>query len=291
MKIFIDGNFYSEKDASVSVFDHGLLYGDGIFEGLRIYNGTVFRAKEHVDRLFASAKAISLEIAYDRATFLELINESVKLNGRDAKGATGYIRVVITRGRGDLGLDPAKCQKSTVIIITADIQLYPQECYLKGISISSVSVRRNSIDTLDPRIKSLNYLNNILARIEAKQSGAVEALILNREGFIAECTADNVFLVKNGVLMTPLLSSGALAGITRDTVLFIAAEEKIKVRECMLSQYDLYTADECFLTGSGAEIIPVIAADGRTIGDGAPGSMTGRLRKAFQDYVDSYENI
>ncbi len=287
MKIYIDGNYYPKEEACVSVFDHGLLYGDGVFEGLRIYNGKIFKAAEHVDRLFASAKAINLTIGHTHEEFVGLLYDSLRQNGRDVAGKNGYIRVVVTRGIGDLGLDPAKCARSSVIIICGDIQLYPDEYYQKGISIASVSVRRSAVDVLDPRIKTLNYLNNIMAKIEAKQSGALEALILNREGFIAECTADNIFMVKDGILYTPTLSSNALGGITRGTVLDLARGQNMEVRECLLAQYDLYTSDECFLTGSGAEIIPVVKADGRIIGDGTPGKVTEQLRNAYRQFAAS----
>ncbi len=288
MKIFIDGSYFEKDQAVVSVFDHGLLYGDGVFEGLRIYNGRIFKLKEHVDRLYASAKALSLEIPYTRDEFSRILNDGVEINGKSGSGQSGYIRAVVTRGSGDLGLDPDKCVRASVIVITGDIQLYPEELYRSGISIASVSVRRNSVDSLDPRIKSLNYLNNILAKIEAKQSGAAEGLILNRDGFIAECTADNIFIVKDGVLCTPLLTCGALGGITRGAVLEVAEQEGISVLETVLAQYDLYTADECFLTGSGAEIIPVVTADRRAIGDGKVGPVTEKLRSAFKKYAESY---
>lgn len=290
MKIFINGKYYDEGNAAVSVFDHGLLYGDGVFEGLRIYNGKIFKLNEHVQRLYDSAKGIALNIPYSKKEICEILKDGVRVNGKDSPGQTGYIRAVVTRGTGDLGLDPDKCKKETVIVITGDIQLYPEEFYRKGISITSVSVRRNSVDSLDPRIKSLNYLNNILAKIEAKQSGAMEALMLNRDGYISECTADNIFIVKNGVLYTPDLTCGALAGITRSTVIEIAEREGIECCETQLAQYDLYNAHECFLTGSGAEIIPVVEADRRVIGNGAPGPLTERLGRAFSEFAESYED-
>jgi len=288
MKIFIDGSWYEKDEAKVSVFDHGFLYGDGVFEGLRIYNGKIFKLKEHVDRLYNSAKAINMDIPCSEEEFCEIMNEGVRVNGKNNPGSTGYIRAIVSRGAGDLGIDPANCTKPTVVIITADIQLYPEELYKKGISVASVSTRRNSVDSLDPRIKSLNYMNNILAKIEAKQSGAVEGVMLNRDGFIAECTADNIFIVKEGCLITPLLKCGALGGITRATVIDIAKQEGVPCCESVLAQYDLYTADECFLTGSGAEIIPVVEADKRVIGGGCPGEVTGKLRAAFKKFVESY---
>lgn len=290
MRIYIDGEFYSKEEAKISVFDHGLLYGDGVFEGIRIYNGTIFKLQEHVDRLYASAKAISLNISIGPDEFAALLKETVRQNGRDSAGKTGYMRVLVTRGFGDLGLDPAKCAKSSIVIICGDIQLYPEDYYRKGITVASVSTRRNSVDALDPRIKSLNYLNNIMAKIEAKQAGALEALILNRDGYIAECTADNVFIVKQGVMYTPELSCGALAGITRGTVIDLAGKTGITVHETRLAQYDLYTADECFLTGSGAEIIPVVKADGRIIGGGRPGEISTRLSAEYRRYAESYSN-
>jgi len=277
MKIFIDGKYYSQKDAKVSVFDHGLLYGDGIFEGIRIYHGRVFKLKEHIDRLFYSAKAILLKMPMTHAELMAATVETCRKNRlRD-----GYIRLVVTRGVGNLGLNPNKCKVASVIIIADKIQLYPEEYYKKGLVIITVPTTRNLHSALNPAIKSLNYLNNILAKIEANNAGCEEAIMLNSEGFVAECTGDNVFIVKNGELLTPPLSAGALYGITRGTVMDLAREAGIKVSEPTLTRYDLFNADECFLTGTGAEIVPVVKIDGRVIGTGRPGKITRKLEDRY----------
>ena len=281
MEIYIDGKYYDKADAKVSVFDHGLLYGDGVFEGIRIYNGKVFRIKEHIERLYESAKAIILEIPMTKEEMKAAVEDAVKVNERK----DGYIRLVITRGEGSLGLDPASCKKATVIIIVSDIQLYPKEYYEKGIALVTVTSRRIPSECLDPRIKSLNYLNNIMAKLEAKQAGCLEAVMLNTEGFVAECTADNIFIVKEGRLLTPSVYHGALEGITRQTVMEIAEKIGIKSEETTLAPYDLYTADECFLTGTGAEIVPVVKIDGRVIGSGVPGKVTKILVENFKKYA------
>lgn len=285
MKIYIDGDYFDEKDAKISVFDHGLLYGDGIFEGIRIYNGMIFKLGEHIDRLFKSARAICLEMPLTKKDLEKAISETVELNSR----TEGYIRVVITRGKGNLGINPITCVKPSVIIIVDDIQLYPKEYYSKGIKIMTSSIRRISNDSLAPQIKSLNYLNNILAKIEASNAGCLEAVMLNREGFVAECTVDNLFIVKNNILQTPVSGSGALGGITKDFVIELADIIGLKVEECFLTQYDLYSSDECFFTGTGAEIMPVIRIDGRTIGTGVPGPVTRRLVASYNDYTYSYQ--
>lgn len=277
MKIFIDGKYYSERDAKVSVFDHGLLYGDGIFEGIRIYHGRIFKLKEHIDRLFYSAKAILLNIPMTHAELVKATVETCRQN----KLRDGYIRLVVTRGVGNLGLNPNKCKKASVIIIADKIQLYPQEYYEKGLVIVTVPTTRNLHSALNPAIKSLNYLNNILAKIEANNAGCEEAIMLNSEGFVAECTGDNVFIVKNGELQTPPLSAGALYGITRGTVMDLAREAGINVSEPTLTRYDLFNADECFLTGTGAEIVPVVKIDGRVIGNGKPGKLTRMLEDRY----------
>jgi branched-chain amino acid aminotransferase len=277
MKIFIDGKFYSERDAKISVFDHGLLYGDGVFEGIRAYNGRVFKLKEHVERLFYSAKAILLEIPMSPAKISEAVLASCRAN----KIRDGYIRLVVTRGVGNLGLNPRSCKKPTVFIIADKIQVYPQELYARGMEIVTVPTARNLHSALNPAIKSLNYLNNILAKIEANNAGVEEAVMLNAEGFVAECTADNLFVVKNGELFTPPLSAGALYGITRRTVIELAQESGIKVSEPNLTRYDLFCADECFLTGTGAEIVPVVKIDGRVIGGGKPGPLTRQLEDDY----------
>ncbi|HEX7470855.1 MAG TPA: branched-chain-amino-acid transaminase [Verrucomicrobiae bacterium] len=277
MKIFIDGKYYSERDAKISVFDHGLLYGDGVFEGIRAYNGRVFRLKEHIDRLFYSAKAILLEIPMSHAALMKATVETCRQN----KLRDGYIRLVVTRGVGTLGLNPNRCKRGSVIIIADKIQIYPPELYQRGMDIVTVATTRNLHSALNPAIKSLNYLNNILAKIEANNAGVEEAVMLNAEGFVAECTADNLFIVKNGKLFTPPLSAGALYGITRQTVMELAEESGLEVAEPNLTRYDLFCADECFLCGTGAEIVPVTKIDGRVIGNGKPGTIT---KKLVEDY-------
>ena len=273
MKVFIDGKFLNERDAKVSVFDHGLLYGDGIFEGIRAYNGRVFRLKEHIDRLFYSAKAILLDIPMSREKISAAVVESCRRN----KIRDGYIRLVVTRGVGTLGLSPNRCKNPSVIIIADKIQLYPPELYNRGMDIITVPTVRNLHSAVNPAIKSLNYLNNILAKIEANNAGCEEAVMLNAEGYVAECTGDNIFIVKDGRLFTPPLSAGALYGITRQVVIELAEESGIPVSEPNLTRYDLFNADECFLTGTGAEIVPIVKIDGRVIGDGKPGVLTKRL--------------
>ena len=277
-QIYISGKFFPQEDAKISVFDHGLLYGDGVFEGLRSYRGKVFRLDEHIRRLYESAKAIWLEIPMSPDEMCGAVNESVRINKID----DGYIRLVVTRGAGTLGLDPNRCSNPQVIIIADAISLYPKELYEKGLEIVTVSVQRNHPAALSPRIKSLNYLNNILAKIEGIQAGCIEALMLNHKGEVAECTGDNVFLVRQGVLQTPPLEAGILEGVTRDAVIEVAKEAGIEVREMPLTKHDVYVANECFLTGTAAEIIPVVRVDSRTIGTGKPGPMTRDLEKRFK---------
>lgn len=273
MKIYIDGKYYDERTAKVSVFDHGLLYGDGIFEGIRAYNGRVFKLKEHIDRLFYSAKAILLNIPMSHADIMKATVETCRRNNiRD-----GYIRLVVTRGVGTLGLNPNRCKNPSVIIIADKIQLYPPVFYQKGMAIITVPTVRNLHSALNPAIKSLNYLNNILAKIEANNAGCEEAIMLNAEGYVAECTGDNIFILKDGQMFTPPLAAGALYGITRKTVIELAEKAGIKVSEPNLTRYDVFNADECFLTGSGAEIVPVTKVDGRIIGKGKPGAITRKL--------------
>jgi branched-chain amino acid aminotransferase len=277
MKIFIDGKYFSERDAKVSVFDHGLLYGDGVFEGIRAYHGRVFKLKEHINRLFYSAKAILLELPMSHAQLMKATVETCRANKlRDC-----YIRLVVTRGIGSLGLNPRSCKKPSVIIIADKIQLYPPEYYQRGLDIITVPTVRNLHSALNPAIKSLNYLNNILAKIEANNAGVEEAVMLNAEGYVAECTGDNLFIVKNGALSTPPLSAGALYGITRQTVVDLAEVAGLKVSETNLTRYDLFNADECFITGTAAEIVPVVKIDGRVIGAGKPGPVTRRLEEAY----------
>ena len=277
-QIYISGKFVPQEDAKISVFDHGLLYGDGVFEGLRSYRGKIFRLEEHIERLYESAKAIWLQIPMTQEEMCAAANESVELN----KIEDGYIRLVVTRGAGTLGLDPNRCSNPQVIIIADAISLYPKELYEKGLEIVTVSVQRNHPAALSPRIKSLNYLNNILAKIEGLQAGCIEALMLNHKGEVAECTGDNIFLVRHGVLQTPPLEAGILEGVTRDAVIEIAREAGIEVREMPLTKHDVYIADECFLTGTAAEIIPVVKVDNRTIGTGKPGPMMRDLEKRFK---------
>jgi branched-chain amino acid aminotransferase len=254
------------------------LYGDGVFEGLRSYRGKVFRLREHIVRLYESARAIWLEIPMAPDAMCDAVNEAVRIN----KIEDGYIRLVVTRGAGTLGLDPNRCSNPQVIIIADAISLYPQELYEKGLEIMTVSVQRTSPAALSPRIKSLNYLNNILAKIEGLQAGCIEALMLNHKGEVAECTGDNIFLVRRGVLLTPPLDAGILAGVTRDAVIEIAQGAGIEVRETALTKHDVYIADECFLTGTAAEVVPVVKVDSRTIGTGKPGPMTRDLEKRFK---------
>jgi len=276
-KIYIDGKLYAKEDAKISVYDHGLLYGDGVFEGIRSYRGKVFRLQAHLDRLWDSAKGILLIIPMTKEQMAKAIEDTLAVN----EIQDGYIRVVVTRGAGSLGLDPSRCEKPQVIIITDYISLYPEELYRTGLEIITVSVARNHPAALSPRIKSLNYLNNILAKIEGQQAGCVEALMLNHKGEVAECTGDNIFLVRNGTLLTPSIESGILEGITRDAVIEIASAAGIVVREIPLTKHDVYIADECFLTGTAAEVIPVVKVDSRQIGTGLPGPITRDLIERF----------
>jgi branched-chain amino acid aminotransferase len=278
MKVYIDGKFLDEAKAKISVFDHGLLYGDGIFEGIRAYNGRVFRLKEHIDRLFYSAKAIMLEIPIEHSALMKAVVETCRRNRlRD-----GYIRLVVTRGVGTLGLNPNRCKNPSVIIIAGKIQLYPAEYYEKGLDIITVPTVRNLHSAVNAAIKSLNYLNNVLAKIEANNSGCEEAIMLNSEGFVSECTGDNIFIVKQGQLLTPPLSASALYGITRKVVLDLATEAGMPTGEPNLTRYDLFNADECFLTGTGAELVPVVKIDGRVIGNGKPGPITRKLVESYR---------
>jgi branched-chain amino acid aminotransferase len=281
MKIYLDGKFVDSSEAKVSVFDHGLLYGDGVFEGIRLYGGNIFRLEEHLERLEYSAKALMLDLPLTRSELREATCETCRQNGL----TDAYIRLVITRGVGDLGLAPWLCPKPTIFIIASKISLYPQEHYDNGLAIVTVPTRRISPAALPPTIKSLNYLNNILGKIEARQFGALEAIMLNEQGYVAECTADNVFIVHKGAILTPGASQGALKGITRDTVIDIAQEIGVPLRETDMTRYDIWCADECFLTGSGAEVIPVTKLDGRVIGTGKPGPITQRVLEAFRRRV------
>lgn len=277
LKIYIDGQLVDKEKAKVSVFDHGLLYGDGVFEGIRSYNGLIFKLNEHINRLFESAHAIMLKIPLSKNEIKEALIKTLKANGlKDA-----YIRLIVTRGVGDLGLDPRKCSRPTVIIITDKIMLYPDKYYKNGLEIITVPTPRNLPEALNGQIKSLNYLNNILAKIEAANAGVEEALMLSASGYVAECTGDNIFMIKKGKLITPPIYMGILRGITRGAVMDLAVKNKIPAVEEVLTRHDLYNADECFLTGTAAEIIPVVKIDTRSIGNGKPGPITLKLRQEF----------
>jgi branched-chain amino acid aminotransferase len=276
-RIWLNGQLVDRQDAKISVFDHGLLYGDGVFEGIRSYGGKVFRLKEHVRRLFDSANGIRLAIPMTHQGMAKAIVGTLKANRlRDA-----YIRVVVTRGEGTLGLDPNRCPRPNVFVITDKIALYPQELYERGLDIITAATMRNHPNAVNPRLKSLNYLNNILAKIEAIDAGTLEAVMLNHLGYVAECTGDNIFIVRDGRLFTPPIAAGILEGITRDEIIDIAFGFGIEVREENLTRQDLYTADECFLTGTAAEVVPVVKIDRRQVGGGKPGPVTKRLAKEF----------
>ncbi|MFM7185710.1 MAG: branched-chain-amino-acid transaminase [Planctomycetota bacterium] len=279
--IFMNDRLVPEEQAVVSVFDHGLLYGDGVFEGLRSYGGKVFRLAEHVDRLFASARAICLEIPMSKAAVAKAVVDALAAN----KLSDGYVRLVVTRGAGSLGLDPNKTKHPQVIVIADTISLYPCEYYERGLRIVTAATQRTQSAALSPRIKSLNYLNNIMAKLEGLQAGCIEALMLNHKGEVAECTGDNVFVVRGGRLLTPPPDAGILEGITRGAVMELAVAAGVDCREVTLVRHDLYTADECFLTGTAAEVIPVVEIDGRTVGSGAPGPVTKRLTDDFHALV------
>ena len=277
LKVYIDGTLYDKEDAKISVFDHGFLYGDGVFEGIRSYGGKVFRLDAHLDRLWDSAKAIHLAIPTSKPQMAEAIRQTLAVNGIE----DGYIRVVVTRGIGTLGLDPNRCACPQIVIITDKIALYPEEFYRKGLEIVTASTLRNHPAALSPRIKSMNYLNNILAKIEGLQAGCVEALMLNHKGEVAECTGDNIFLVRGGRLLTPPNDAGILSGVTRQAVIELAGQAGLATAEIALTRHDVYVADECFLTGTAAEVVPVVKVDARTIGDGTPGPITRDLMERF----------
>ncbi len=278
MKIYLDGQYVEKADAKISVFDHGLLYGDGVFEGIRLYDGCVFRLEEHLERLEFSAKAILLKLPLSRREMADVVCETCRRNGL----TDGYIRLIVTRGVGNLGLSPVGCERPTVIVIADTIALYPAEYYEKGLDIVTVPTRRINPAAINPAVKSLNYLNNVLARIEASQHGAPEAIMLNDQGFVAECTGDNIFMLRKGRLYTPDTSCGALKGITRDAVFDIARELEVPLVEANLTRYDFWTAEECFLTGTAAEVVPVVRIDGREVGDGRPGEVTQRFIDNFR---------
>lgn len=277
--IYLDGKYVPEEEAKLSVFDHGVLYGDGVFEGIRAYHGRVFKLREHLVRLYESARTINLNIWLSLEEMQEVVLETLRRNNlRD-----GYIRLVVTRGKGDLGLDPRNCPKASIFCIAASIKLYPEEMYQNGLEIVTVATRRNIPEACNPQVKSLNYLNNIYAKIEAAQAGVAEALMLNQEGFVVEATGDNIFLVKNGKLITPPPYLGLLKGITRDTVMELAREMGIEVEEAVFTRHEVYNADEVFLTGTAAELIPVVKVDSRVIGDGKPGPVFARLLEAYRE--------
>ncbi|MSR31798.1 MAG: branched-chain-amino-acid transaminase [Gemmataceae bacterium] len=280
-QIYLNGKIVSREQAVVSVYDHGFLYGNGIFEGIRIYNGKVFLLGEHLTRLYESARHLDLVIPMALPALAKAVEETVTANNKKE----GYIRLVISRGVGNLGLDPRKTTTPQVIIIVDDISIYPEETYEKGMEIITASTTKNLPNAINPRIKSLNYLNNILAKLEANRAGVPEAIMLNHLGEVAECTADNIFLVKNGTLATPAVHCGILEGITRNTVMALARKENLSVRECVLTRHDVYIADECFLTGTAAEVVPVVRCDGRPIGTGVPGKITRLLGERYRAFA------
>jgi len=278
MKVYLNGRFVDESKATVSVFDHGLLYGDGVFEGIRSYSGLIFKLQEHIDRLFESAHTIMLRIPMEKAELIDVVKQSLRVNRlRDA-----YIRLVVTRGEGDLGLDPRKCSRPTVFVIADKIELYPKKLYEQGLELITVATQRNVPEALNPQIKSLNYLNNILAKIEAITAGYEEAIMLSHSGYVTECTGENIFLVKGKQLLTPPPYIGVLRGITRQTVMELAHRQHLEVREELLTRHDLFNAHEVFLTGTAAEIVPVVKIDGRLIGSGKPGPSTKKLQHGFR---------
>ena len=281
MKVYINGKFYEKEDAKVSVFDHGFLYGDGIFEGIRLYSGNVFKLDRHVDRLFRSAKAIMLEMPYTKQEVIDAVCATCREN----KLTDAYIRLVVSRGMGALGLSPRSCSNPQMVIIADQIQLYPQELYDNGLKAITVPTRRNSSAALPPMVKSLNYLNNILAKIEAQNLGYQECLLLNNEGYVAECSGDNVFVVYEGKIFTPPTACGSLSGMTRETVIEVARDMGYELIEKPLTRYDIWTADECFLTGTAAKLIPLVELDSRVIGDGKPGKVTKSLLEGFNKVV------
>ena len=284
-KIWLDGKLVDQEDAKITVFDHGLLYGDGVFEGIRVYSGRVFELDAHIERLYESAKAIRLEISMSRTDLAAAVTETVAANDI----ADGYIRLLVTRGVGTLGLNPFICRKSCIIIIADSIQLYPEELYEKGMKLISATTVRNHPLAIPPQAKTLNYLNNIMAKVEALDSGVPEAIMYNHLGYVAEASGDNVLIVKGGVIYAPPAEAGALPGITRGIVIKLAGEENIQVVEKNLTRFDLYVADEFFLTGTAAEIIGIVEIDRRVIGNGKPGPITTLLRKRFFEYAHGKE--
>lgn len=291
LKVWINGQLRPLAEATVSVFDHGLLYGDGVFEGIRSYNGRIFKRVAHLDRLFTSAKAISLEIPYDMVEISEAMNETLAANGLLDESRDAYIRLVVSRGAGGLGISPWKTRDPQVIIIAADLLMYPEEMYTSGMPTIVSSVTRNHVNSISPRIKSLNYLNNILGKVEALEAGVGEAIMLNAEGKVAEATGDNIFIVRNGTLITPPTSAGILEGITRGTVIELARNAGIETIETDIIRHDLYSADECFLTGTGAEVIPVISVDRRYVGTGSVGPIAKEMIQTYRDCVRTHDDL
>lgn len=285
LKIWYDGNLVDESEAKVSVFDHGLLYGDGVFEGIRFYNGKVFRLAEHVERLFDSSKAIMLELPWSRDEVIDHTLKTIRAN----QLVDGYVRLLVTRGVGSLGLSPESCDRPSMIIIAADIQLYPQSDYEVGLKVVTCATRRPTHSSLSPQVKSLNYLNNVMAKVEAQRAGAREGLMLNEQGYVAECTGDNVFIVKKGVVYTPPVSDGGLDGITRGVIFELAEQLGVLLKQKTMTRFDIMTADECFLTGTAAEVIPAVELDHRAIGDGIPGPMTAKFIEAYRALVHNSE--
>ncbi len=281
MKVYINGKYYDENEAKVSVFDHGFMYGDGIFEGIRLYNKNVFKLPKHIDRLFRSAKAICLDLPWTKQEIMDAVCDACRTNNL----TDGYIRLIVSRGKGKLGLSPFTCVDPQLIIIADQIQLYPQELYDNGLKAITVPTRRNSHAALPPMVKSLNYLNNILAKIEAQKLGFQECLLLNNEGYVAECSGDNVFIVFDGKLITPPVSCGSLGGMTREAAIDVAKQLGIEVIEKPLTRFDVWTADECFLTGTAAKLIPLVELDSRKIGDGSVGEVTKKLLAGFNEMV------
>ena len=279
MKVYINGKYYDKDDSKVSVFDHGFMYGDGIFEGIRLYNKNVFKLPKHIDRLFRSARAIMLDMPWSKQEIMDAVCDACRTNGL----TDGYIRLIVSRGKGKLGLSPFSCSDPQLIIIADQIQLYPDELYQNGLKAITVPTRRNSHAALPPMVKSLNYLNNILAKIEAQKLGYQECLLLNNEGYVAECSGDNVFIAFEGKLITPPVSCGSLGGMTRQTVVELAKKLGIELLEKPITRFDVWTADECFLTGTAAKLIPLVELDARPIGTGKPGEMTQRLIAAFNE--------
>ena len=281
--IYLDGQYVKQSEAKISVFDHGVLYGDGAFEGIRAYNGRVFKLKEHIDRFYESAQTIMIEMPFSREEMESIVLETCRRNSM----VNGYIRLVVTRGVGDLGLSPTKCKKPSLFCIASTISLYPAELYEKGITVVTASQRRSPVTVIDPQVKSLNYLNNILAKIEANRAGADEGIMLTLDGTVAECTADNIFIIKDNKVYTPPTSCCILNGITRRTIIELALKNGVELYESEFSLHNVYNADECFLTGTGAECIPVTKVDGRTIGDGVAGPVTQKLLGLFKEFAGS----